>query len=148
MKEYFLTSQEEDNYCVCSVLQAVFRSHDIFLSQDEIASQLTPCEDDKGFYLNDETARKFMLENGFSYSHFQYNQTPFNEPDTLLKEMNFQEGIVGIGSHAFLLKDFTDPKVILIDPEDGKSVELTIHKMIEKMHETERGDFGLIQRIH
>ena len=130
-KHYHLIKQEGINYCLCSVLQAILCRHGMFSSQETIAQQLTPTSN--GFATDDERIRSFLQSNGFLYSHHQYNQVPFNEPDFILKEMHDYDGIVGIQSHAYLLQSFKDPMVELIDPLYNKIVSTELTELRTKM---------------
>ena len=44
MKNYNLIPQEKDNYCVCSVLQAIFDFYGKRLNQKDISERLTSSE--------------------------------------------------------------------------------------------------------
>ena len=144
MKKYNLTPQERNNFCVCSLLQAVFRRYRLEYTQEQIALELTPSE--KGFYVDDSTFSSFMKRNGFAYNLFRYDQTPFNEPDTLLEEMNLNHGIIGINSHSFLLSNFRYPILELINPDGGKTLEKNLLKVLIDMKNL-YGGFGLIKHI-
>ncbi|MCL5729975.1 MAG: hypothetical protein M1165_00190 [Candidatus Pacearchaeota archaeon] len=154
MRNYSLTSQERSDYCVCSVVQAIFRVHKINLSQDEIARNLTRSGD--GFRVDDGIFSEFMKTNGFEYHHFVYNETPFNEPDTLLNEMNEHGGIVGIRepgqiyphilrNHVYLLQNFEDPLLMLINPKNNGLVVKDIYTLRREMARMEVGFFGLFR---
>jgi len=143
-----LSVQEQEHFCLCSVLQAILKKHGSNLSQEEIAKnltliQLTPVEN--GFIHNDSKIKRFMSRNGFSYLCFGTYETPFNEPDELLKEMSENDGIIGFRRHAYLVKNFHDPMLKLIDPKNGKEVEILYQDLLRKMGHT--GFFGLIKYI-
>lgn len=146
VKNYNLTPQEKNDYCVCSVLQAIFRSHGLKLTQEQIALGLTPSEN--GFYIGDPRMKKFLGSNNFDYTYFGYNSTPFNEPDMLLNDMNMSSshGIIGVNSHAFLLTDFKDPELKLLDPENGIILIRNLHEILEDMKKG-NGLFGLVKHI-
>ena len=67
MKSYNLTPQERDSYCICSVLQAIFKKYGINISQGDIAGNLSPSE--KGFLVDDKKIKKF-LQNPRVQIHF------------------------------------------------------------------------------
>ncbi|HTZ41732.1 MAG TPA: hypothetical protein VMC07_00800 [Candidatus Omnitrophota bacterium] len=140
-----LTVQEKRDYCVCSVLQAVFRKHGLEISQEEIAGNLTHGEE-RGFKIDDKRIREFFLRNGFIYTPFGEDETPFNEPDGLLKEMQKHDGIIGIENHVYLLETFQDPRVMLIDPKDGQEVEKNYYQLLREMKNG--GFFGLIINLY
>ena len=117
MKDYNLTPQERANYCICSILQAIFRRHGIDVSQQEIAGGLTPSE--KGFLNHDKSFREFLRAQGFEYHFYWHNETPFNEPDMVLADMHHNDGIIGINSHAYLLTHFRDSVLGMINPKDN-----------------------------
>lgn len=142
---YHLIPPERDNYCVCSVIQGIFKSHGINLSQEEIAGRLTPSE--HGFLVDDEKMKELMLEMGFSYSYFPHNATPFNEPDMLLGDMNENQGFLGINPHAYLLGGFNDPELTLIDPLDCSRNKRDIYGVLREMQQ-KGGGFGLIKKLN
>ncbi len=142
MKSYNLIPQERNNYCICSVLQAIFNNNKINLSQKEIADNLTPS--DKGFLPHDDTIKNFLRSRGFEYFFYWYNETPFNEPDELLRDMNKYEGIIGIKSHIYLLKNFNDPILEIINPENNKVFRKDIYETLKEMKKLE-GFFGLVK---
>src|SRR3989344_8350371 len=121
IKDYVLTPQEREDYCVCSVLQAIFRRHGINISQREIADKLTP--DKHGFHPNDKNMRTLIESNGFSYVFYWRNEVPFNESEMALWEMESHAGFIGIKTHVYLFKDYKPPQVKVINPENG-SVEV------------------------
>jgi len=143
MKNYKLIPQEKDNYCVCSVLQAIFDYHGIRISQEDISEKLTSCE--KGFKVNDDQIRNLLNELGFDFTFYWRNETPLNEPCLVLDDMILDHGLVGINHHIYLLYDFNYPKLDLIDPIDGKIKAKDYDKMIEEMYKT-KGYFGLIKK--
>ena len=143
MKDYNLVPQENINYCLCSVLQAILNFHNISISQRNIVDRLTPSK--KGFYADDDKIKEFLLSNGFEYYFYYYNQTPFNEPDIVLRDMNNNHGIIGINSHAYILKYFKDPELELINPKDRSLIKINYYKLISEMKNS-GGFFGLIKR--
>ncbi len=145
MSSIDLEVQKEDNFCLCSVLQTIFKKYDIKISQEEIANNLTPSEN--GFFAGDPLIKKFMRANGFDYQFYGHNQAPFNEPDMLLEDMGENNGLLGINSHIYLLKSFKDPKLEIIDPRDGGVIQTDIYQFLRKMENGE-GLFGLIKYIH
>ena len=144
MKNYNLIPQEKDNYCVCSVLQAIFDFHGKKLNQKDISKKLKSSE--KGFKVNDDRIKNFLFEMGFDYIFYWRNETPLNEPWIVLDEMKKDHGLVGINHHIYLFYDFDYPKLNLIDPLDGKIKFKDYDTMIEEMCKTE-GFFGLIKYI-
>ena len=145
MKKYNLTPQERDNFCVCSVLQAVFRKYGLEYSQEQIALELTPSEN--GFHIDDSRMNHLMERENFDYTFFKYNETPFNEPDMLLRDMNSNHGIIGINSHVFLLSYFRDPVLSVIDPGKGEKLEKNLYEVLNDMKNL-YGGFGLIKHIN
>ncbi len=137
--------QEKNNYCLCSILEHVFFYGDIFISQEEIAKNLTPAE--KGFRADDDKIKNFLREKGFNYEFYWWNQTPFNEPDTLLKEIYENKGFIGIGNHAYLILEFEDPIITIIDPATEHIRDLNYYSLMQKLRK-EDGFFGLIKKIN
>ena len=145
MKTYNLIPQEKDNFCICSCLQAIFNKHNIKISQEEIANNLTPAK--KGFRIHDKTFKNFVNAKGFYFEFYWYNETPFNEPDSLLEEMMKNEGFVGINSHTYLLENFNYPNIKLIDPENRLIKEYTLQSMYKDMQKDNEGFFGLVKKL-
>jgi len=145
MQRYNLIPQEKKRYCVCSVLQAIFDFHGIKVSQDEIALKLNSGKRG-GLYIHDEKMRSLMLGMGFNYSFFKYNKTPFNEPDMLLRDMAEEHGIIGIENHLYLLEEFKDPVLTLIDPEGDAEIKRDLYDVISEM-ERSTGIFGLVKKL-
>lgn len=135
--------QEKDTYCVCAVLQEIFKDFNINFRQDEIANRLTPSE--KGFYVDDDKFKDFINGRGLEYEYYWWNETPFNEPDMLLKNMNSNSGFIGVKGHVYLFKYFKDPKISLIDPLDISYKEKDIYDLMKEMRRDE-GFFGLIKK--
>lgn len=112
------------------------------LTQSKISQQLTPTKN--GHSLDDERIRGFFAKRGFNYTFYNYNETPFNEPDYLLSEIQNKNNhiIVGINTHAYLLIDFNDPNLKLLDPKDAAIKRRELTKMMGEMKE-KGGGFGL-----
>ena len=144
MKEYNLTPQERRTYCVCSVLQAVFRGYGIDLSQDEIAGNLNPS--DKGFFVDDTRMKDFLRSKGFDFEYYWHNRTPFGETDTLLEDMTHDEGFIGINSHVYLIRSFNYPVLNIIDPDGNKSLEKNLSEVLSEM-QSSGGFFGIIRKL-
>src|SRR3989338_2975805 len=144
MKSYNLTPQERDSYCICSVLQVIFKKYGINISQGDIAGNLSPSE--KGFLVDDKKIKKFLQSKGFGYEHYWHNQTPFNETDMVLADMCDNHGVIGINSHVYLLRNFSDPQLEMINPADGKTINKDIYQLLREMERSE-GFFGLIRRL-
>src|SRR3989344_6129629 len=79
---YKLKKQERDDYCMASGLQAVLIKYGISLSQKYIARQLKI----KGKGARVEQVEKFLRKYNFNSSFYNYDKTPFNEPDFLLED--------------------------------------------------------------
>lgn len=144
MKNFEVKVQEKNNFCLCSVLQAIFKKYNINLSQTEIASHLVPAV--KGFLVNNDEISSFLKSNGFGYNLYWHDAVPFNEHDSLLRDMNEYEGIIGINSHVYLLKDFNDPYLEMIDPENCRTVKKDISSLLKEMRKNE-GFFGLLKPL-
>lgn len=143
MKIYDLTPQEKNNFCACSCLQAILRKYRKEIPQQEIARNLIPSE--KGFFINDERIKEFLKKQGFDYNYFNYNKTPFNEPDMVLKEN--ADILIGVNAHTFLLIDFPDPDLKLLDPKNGSVKQSDLYSLMKDMHEKKSGGFGLVKRL-
>ncbi len=143
MKRYNLTPQEKDNFCVCSCLQAILRKYGKETSQQEIAKNLIPSE--KGFFINDKRIKEFLKKEGLDYNYFNYNKTPFNEPDMILKENS--DILIGVNTHTFLLVDFQDPDLKLLDPKNGFAKQSDLYSLMREMHKKKSGGFGLVKRL-
>lgn len=145
MKEYKVIPQEKDTFCICSVLQAILYKDNIYVSQEDIAQKLNPSE--KGFYVDDEKITIFLKRFEYEYNYYARNKTPFNEPSLILKEIYENEGFVGVNNHIYLLAEFNDPELILIDPLDASKKEKDYYKLIEEMVNLGDGLFGLIKKL-
>ena len=136
--------QERDNHCVCSVVQAVLKGKGIDLSQKEIADQLTLGRE--GFLVQDERMKTFLSAKGLKYEFYWRDETPFNEPYSVLEEMRDHAGIIGVGSHAYLFRHLNGNEVHLIDPKNGKEVKKDYYDLLREMGNSE-GCFGLIKKV-
>jgi ABC-type bacteriocin/lantibiotic exporter with double-glycine peptidase domain len=139
---YCLTPQEKENYCACSVLQAIFRSHGIEISQEDIFNNLTPSE--KGVILIDEKFSNFIKQNGFDYEFYFHNETPFNEPEIILEQD--KNIFLGWDNHLRLLTSFSDPKVKFLDPKDAKEYSKDLREIRHLMSKDKKGLFGIITK--
>src|SRR3989344_1077845 len=124
MKNYSLVPQERVDYCLCSVLQAILKSHNISTSQRDIADNLTPS--DKGFLAHDDRIKEFLRSRGFNYDFYWYNKTPY-EQDVVLIEMTEYDGIIGMNTHSYILEGFRDPLVEIIDPKNAEIITTSIY---------------------
>ncbi len=145
MSTNLLIPQEKENFCVCSVLQGIFKNYNLEMSQEEIAQNLTPSK--KGFYVDDFNFKNFLKSKGFDYKYYFYNQAPFNEPDFLLEEMKEENGFLGFYNHVYLLNDFRDPIVRLIDPSNNLLLEKKLTNLLYDMSQG-YGFFGLIKKLN
>ena len=130
------------DYCVCSVLQAVFRRYNIYLSQENIAGNLTP--DENGFRIDDSKIRGFFDSKGFDYAWRWHDRVSLNELYPFLEDMDRNSGIVGINTHLYLLGGSRDPMLELIDPLDEKVRREELFTLLRIMSKT-KGFFGLIR---
>jgi hypothetical protein len=146
MKNSLLVLQEKNDYCVCSVLQEIFKSYGISFSQEDIAKNLTPSED--GFLVDDNRIKDFIEGRNLSYEFFWRNQIPLNDPDFILFEMKEHSSFVGIGNHIYLFEDYQNSQVGLRNPEDGKIVSYDVVEMVREMKRLENGCFGLVKKLN
>lgn len=137
--------QERNDYCVCAVLSDIFLNYNIILPQDEIAKRLTPTE--KGFNIEDEKFVNFMKLVGFDYNFYWWNQTPFNEPGSILEDISKNEGFLGLKNHTYRVIEFSDPLIRVIDPKDGGDKDFSLGNLMKEFGEFD-GGFGLIKRIN
>ena len=144
--KYDLKIQEKANYCINSALQAIFKSENLKISQDGIALNLEPSN--KGFYLYGAKISHFLRDNGFGNEYSFENQTPFNEPDMLLKEIGNGHLFMGWKNHIRLVEDFKDPLVKYIDPKDGKTKLKELIEILSEMKKGKDGFFGLLKKIN
>lgn len=139
-----LALQEKENYCICSVLQGIFKEHELHISQDEIADNLSPSN--RGHLVHDDKIKDFLKSRGLDYNFYWHNETPFNEPDSLLEEICVNSGFIGIGIHTYRILAFAYPETIVDDPKDAKRKTFNLQEL---MHELRKfgGGFGLIKKI-
>ncbi len=141
--KYRLTPQEKDTYCVCASLQAIFRRHDLEVSQDDIASQLNPSK--KGFYVDDDAIKTFVGRQGFDYESYMHNQVPFGEYDFLVDDIAEHDGFVGFDNHVRLVIGFRDPTLMLLDPLQGERERKDLSDLVQQMQKS-AGYFSLLRR--
>ena len=139
-----LIPQEKDNYCICSILQGIFIKYGIRDSQDQIAANLSPTE--FGHKVDDERITTFLISRGFDYRFYWHNETPFNEPNTLLWEISANDGFIAIGRHAQRVLHFADPDIFIDDPADTKRKVVSIYEVLPDLARL-GGGFGLIKRM-
>jgi len=148
MKKYNLSPPENNVWCVPSCLQAVLRYGGQEMSQKKIYNKLTKMEN--GFVLiNDNKIEKFFEKRGFMYNSYFYNETPFNEPDGLLEKMSEEKnhGILGINNHVYLLIEFSDPDLMLLEPKKRVMIKRDLIDLNTWMHENSIGVFGLVKKV-
>jgi hypothetical protein len=133
---------EEDDYCVCSVLQSILRKYEVEMSQEEIARNLTP--DDSGFRVDDSRIRRFMESNGLDYGWRWHDMISLRDLNSFLEDMDRESGIVGINEHLYLLGRFEKPMLELIDPMDERVRSEELFSLLRRMDKT-KGLFGLIR---
>jgi hypothetical protein len=141
-RKYSLTPQLNKDYCMCSVLQAILNRYEINIPQEQISNQLTVSK--YGHLVDDGKITDFLDSFGFNYTLHWNNETPFNEPDFILNEMNKHDGFVGINTHVYLLESFRDPYIRLNDPEDNNIITKDLPTVIEEMGN--QGFFALIKK--
>ena len=113
----------------------------IKISQEEIASNLTPSE--KGFFVDNDKVRNFFSKNGFEYKSYWINETPFNEPDFLLQVISENNGFFGIKDHTYKILKFKDPTIFSLDPKDGTLKKFELCKLRRKTEVI----FGLVKKL-
>ena len=146
MKIYRLVKQEKRNYGVPSVLQAILNYNGINIPQTEIATNLTLGERG-GILVDDRAITDFLRKKGFEYLYYPHNATPFNEPDAILRDMDEHQGILGIKPFIYILTEFRDPSIEVIEPIEGRSLSLDLYQTLKDMNER-TGFFGLVKRLH
>ena len=146
---YNFSEQENKYWCFPACLQAVLRRHRINESQEVIAEKLGV--DNNGTQLH--RAKGFLIKRDFDFCFYNYNEIPHNEPDFLLSE-SVRRGLdvlVAVPGremrHVLLLKEFKDPRVILLDPEKFKEKTTNLYDLISEMQKSRTGGFGVIKRL-
>jgi ABC-type bacteriocin/lantibiotic exporter with double-glycine peptidase domain len=151
MQKYNLIPQEKDDYCLCSVLQAILDNNGIKISQDEIAENLDSSKkryNKKGYSNDSENIKKFLDKNGFEYKYYWRYKVPFNEIDFALDGMKETEGFISMNSHAYLFVDYNGFEVSLINPNDGQLEKYITPDLDNKMRESGiMGFFGMITKL-
>jgi len=139
--------QEKNNYCLCSILSDILLDSKIIISQRDIAQKLTSTQ--KGFKADDNKIKEFMKKNGFEYTFYWWNQTPLNEPDSLLKEISEHQGFIGLKNHAYRVLEFEDPMITVLDPANCTESprDFSYSYLMHMLREVD-GGFGLIKYIH
>lgn len=137
---------DEKNYCLCIVLSDIFSRYGVGFTKEFIGDHLTLTS--KGFRADDYKIKNFLKKEGLDYNFYWWNQTPLNEPDSLLKDISRNQGFVGIGNHALRVISFKDPEIIFIDPHSViKSPEKMNYSSLMKKLKKEDGGFGLIKKL-
>ena len=101
---------------------------------------------EKGFIVHDQKVKEFLDWQGLNYEFYWHNETPFNEPDTLLNENFHKDIILLMDSHCYLLVDFKDPTLQMLDPLDDLLKKSGINEVLSEMNKND-GGFGLISKI-
>ena len=144
MKRYDIIPPEEKNFCVVSCLQAILGLEGIKINQEDISKKLTPAKD--GFKVHDKRIKNFLFEFGFDYTFYWKDETPFNEPESVLEDMRKDHGLVGIDNHSYVFYDFKYPELKLIDPNNAQIKTKDYCQMIKEMCNT-KGFFSLIKKL-
>jgi hypothetical protein len=148
--EYNLSRQEKPNYCIPAVLQAILRRYDEESTQQDIAAEIELKESGAGF---DEHLEFFFAKRNLQYSYYNYNETPLNEPESLLQEALMQglDVLVGYDAgnklHVQLMEDFRGVILTLLDPSDAECHHENFFKMLNRMSEKKSGGFGLVGKL-
>lgn len=137
--------QEKNNYCLCAILQDVLLEYNIFISQEEIAKNLTSAEN--GFMADDGKIKKFMKHQGFNYRFYWYNEISINEPNSLLEEISKNNGFVGVENHTYRVLKFTEKNLSLCDPKDNSIQEKKYFELLKEIWKKD-GGFGLIEKLN
>ncbi len=145
-KNYNLIPQENNNYCLVSVLQAIFNKYKINLTQDEIASNLTPSK--YGFKIQDSIFKDYAKLKGFDYEYYWWDSTPFNEPDTLVEDNFHKDIFIGWNNHVGLVTDFNSSVIQYIDPKDALKTIMKFYNLTKKMQGYGDGFFGLLKKLN
>ncbi len=153
MISYNLSNQENEYWCFPACLQAVLRRHQIEETQGNIADivQINPNDSQLNEQLNKIST--YLRQRGFDLTFYNYNETPLNEPDSLLSE-SIRKGLdvlvavpVTRAKHILLLKDFRDPELTLLDPEGPVERKRNIYDLIREMQQEQTGGFCVINRL-
>lgn len=148
--EYNLSRQEKPNYCIPAVLQAILRRYDEELAQQDIAAEIGLKESGAGF---DEHLEFFFAKRNLQFTFYNYNETPFNEPESLLQEALMQGLDVmigydtGKGLHVQLMADFRGVILTLLDPSEKERHNENFFKILNRMSEKKSGGFGLVGKL-
>jgi len=144
---YNLSRQEEKYWCFPACLQAVLRRYDIHEEQRDIALALGT--DENGTLT--KGVKKFLRLRGFNFEHYDYNATPFNEPDFLLNESTMRglDVVVAVPGtrikHVLLVQRFQKDELTLLDPEGGIKTR-NLNDLYREMFQRKMGGFGIILR--
>ena len=139
-----LIPQERENYCVCSILQGIFAKYGLNISQNEIAGNLTPSNN--GHIIYDGTIKNFLKSKGFDYAFYWHDETPFNEPDSLLEQISENDGFIAMGIHAYRVLSFVYPEIISEDPKDSGRKTFNLYDLMAQLSKL-GGGFGLIKKF-
>lgn len=146
--KYKLFKQEQAHWCFPACLQSILLNYNIFLPQYQIAEKVIF---NRGIGADINKVKKFLKELNFKFEFYYHNETPWNEPESLLSENNNK--IIAIPfnyviKHVFLVEDFKDPIVFLLDPENPlETKQKNLSKILKQMHEFHSGGFGIISKL-
>ena len=148
---YNLSQQEEGNWCLPACLQAVLRRHEIYEEQEDIARDLGVDEDGAKIKRIEE----FLKQRGFSFEDYNYNQTPFNEPNFLLNEARIRGDDVLVDipvqkrdvKHSLLLQDIQGNELIMLDPDGVVKRTRNLYELHREMFQRKMGGFSVIKRV-
>lgn len=145
---YKLEKQEKDYWCFPACLQAVLREHELGCSQGKIAEELKL--DETGASL--ESVSDFLRTKGFDFNFYNYNEVPFNEPDSLIENNRHKNIIIAVanskGYHVLLLEEFRFPNIVVREPRDTEAYRTDLYKLMRSMHHKKQGGFGLIEKLY
>lgn len=129
---------------MCSVISDIFSNYNIIKSQDEIAKNLTPTK--YGFRADDNKIKDFMKSEGFNYEFYWWNETPFNEPYSLIKEIEINDGFIGIGNHVLRVLEYEDPMIVVLDPANEYPEDFSYSHLMNQLTKSD-GGFGLVRKL-
>lgn len=150
-RNYNITLQENRDFCMPSVFQAIMRKYDFELTQEQIAREVN-FSPEKLVYFED--CADFFKKRNLQFNFYHYNQTPWNDHEILVSEA-FEKGqdlVVAYESpkklsHAHLALDFSQRQLIMQDPGNFSIFSFDIYELERKMWADKVGVYGLVGKL-
>jgi hypothetical protein len=154
-REYQMSRQQQDYYCMPAVVEAILRRHNL-LQQDETQKTLAEklnCTPEDGVFFGKDLQR-FLNGRGLLFKDVLYNEVMFKDPEFLLDQaFEFDEDLIlgclngGGKGHVRLVTGYEWPNLETLDPKDAEPYGVDLEKLYSKMWTDKFGVFCLVSKI-